>query len=52
MSQGRYSLPPPEPTSAAEYVERGNRCSRNGVYERAIAEYTAAIELDAECADA
>ena len=33
-------------------MERGNRCSRNGVYERAIAEYTAAIELDAECADA
>ena len=44
--------PPPEPTTAAEYVERGNRYSRNGVYERAIADYTAAIELDAGYADA
>ena len=44
--------PPPEPATAAEYVERGNRYSRNGVYERAIADYTAAIALDAACADA
>ncbi len=44
--------PPPEPTTAEEYVERGNRYSRNGVYERAIADYTAAIDLDADCADA
>ncbi len=44
--------PPPEPTSADEYVDRGNRYSRNGVYERAIADYTTAIELDADCADA
>ena len=43
---------PPEPATAPEYVERGNRYSRNGVYERAIADYTAAIDLDAECADA
>ena len=42
----------PEPRTAAEYVERGNRYSRNGVYERAIADYTAAIGLDAGCVDA
>ncbi len=44
--------PPPEPATAAEYVERGNRYSRNGVYDRAIADYTAAIALDAGHADA
>ncbi len=44
--------PPPEPTTAVEYVDRGNRYSRNGVYERAIADYTTAIELDAGHADA
>ena len=44
--------PPPEPDSAAGFVERGNRYSRNGVYERAIADYTAAIALDAGLADA
>lgn len=33
-------------------MDRGNRYSRNGVYERAIADYTTAIELDAACADA
>ena len=43
---------PPEPTTTEEYVERGNRYSRNGVYERAIADYSAAIDLDAGCADA
>jgi len=34
---------------AAVYVERGNRCSSDGVYERAIADYdyTVAIDLDA-----
>lgn len=44
--------PPPAPATAAEYVARGNRYSRNGVYERAIADYTAAIALDARLADA
>ena len=44
--------PPPAPATAAEYVARGNRYSRNGVYERAIADYTAAIALDAGLADA
>lgn len=46
------SQPPPEPTTAAEFVERGNRYSRNGVYDRAIADYTAAIALDAGLTDA
>ena len=44
--------PPPAPATAAEYVARGNRYSRNGVYERAIADYTAAIALDSALADA
>ena len=53
MSTPRPSFtPPPEPATAAEYVDRGNRYSRNGVYERAIADYTAAIELDAAYPDA
>ena len=53
MSTNRPApTPPPEPTTAAEYVDRGNRYSRNGVYERAIADYTTAIELDAAHADA
>ena len=43
---------PPEPTTAVEFVERGNRYSRNGVYDRAIADYGAAIALDAGLADA
>jgi tetratricopeptide (TPR) repeat protein len=51
-SNRRTPTPPPEPTNADEYVDRGNRYSRNGVYERAIADYTAAIEMDADCADA
>ena len=44
--------PAPAPATAAEYVARGNRYSRNGVYERAIADYTAAIALDGGLADA
>ncbi len=35
-----------EPTDAVGYVDRGNRYSRNGVYHRAIEDYTSAIELD------
>lgn len=41
-----------EPTDAAGYVDRGNRYSRNAVYERAIADYTTAIELDPEFPEA
>ena len=52
MSTRNSPSPPPEPTTPEGYVDRGNRYSRNGVYERAIADYTAAIELDAACADA
>lgn len=35
-----------EPADADGYVDRGNRYSRNGVYHRAIEDYTQAIELD------
>ncbi len=41
-----------EPTDAAGYLDRGNRFSRNGVYHRAIEDYTKAIELDPEFAEA
>jgi tetratricopeptide (TPR) repeat protein len=41
-----------EPTDAAGYVDRGNRYSRNAVYQRALEDYTTAIELDAEFAEA
>ena len=41
-----------EPTGAAGYLDRGNRYSRNGVYHRAIDDYTKAIELDPGLADA
>ena len=41
-----------EPTDAAGFVDRGNRYSRNGVYERAISDYTKAIELDQDYPEA
>lgn len=41
-----------EPENAQDFVQRGNRYSRNGVYEKAVADYTQAIELDQTFADA
>ncbi len=41
-----------EPGDAAGYVDRGSRYGRNGVYHRAIQDFTAAIELDPELAEA
>ena len=41
-----------EPTDAVGYVDRGNRYSRNAVYQRAIEDYTTAIGLDPGYADA
>ena len=41
-----------EPTDAVGYVARGNRYSRNAVYQRAIEDYTTAIGLDPGYADA
>ena len=35
-----------EPTDAAGYLDRGSRYGRNGVYHRAIQDYTTAIELE------
>ena len=40
------------PQDAAGFNDRGNRYSRNGVYEQAIQDYTQAIELDASFAEA
>ena len=36
---------PPEPVDADGFHDRGNRHSRNGSYELAIADYSRAIEL-------
>ena len=41
-----------EPTDANGFVDRGNRYSRNGVYGKAIEDYTIAIELDRDHAEA
>ena len=41
-----------EPTDAAGFIDRGNRYSRNGVYHKAIDDYTKAIELEPGSADA
>ena len=41
-----------EPTDVTGFIDRGNRYSRNGVYHKAIEDYTKAIELDPESADA
>ena len=43
---------PEEPVDAPGFNQRGNRYSRNGVYEQAIEDYTRAIELDAAFAEA
>jgi tetratricopeptide (TPR) repeat protein len=41
-----------EPTDAAGFIDRGNRYSRNGVYHKAIDDYTKAIELEPDSDDA
>ena len=41
-----------EPSDPAGYLDRGNRYSRNGVYHKAIEDYTKAIELDPKFAEA
>ncbi|MCH8800341.1 MAG: tetratricopeptide repeat protein [Chloroflexi bacterium] len=41
-----------EPTDPAGFLDRGNRYSRNGVYGKAIEDYTKALELDPELAEA
>ena len=43
---------PGEPDDAPGFNQRGNRYSRNGVYEQAIEDYTRAIELDEAFAEA
>ena len=40
-----------EPTDAEGFLDRGSRYGRNGVYHRAIQDFTAAIELDPEIAE-
>ena len=44
--------PPADPQDAQGFNDRGNRYSRNGVYDQAIADYTKAIEMDVTFADA
>lgn len=44
--------PPEEPKDAAGFNDRGNRYSRNGAYDQAMADYTKAIELDGDFAEA
>ena len=44
--------PAEEPTDAPEFNQRGNRYSRNGAYEQAVADYTRAIQLDCSFAEA
>ena len=46
------SEPPADPEDAQGFNDRGNRYSRNGVYDQAISDYTRAIELDARFAEA
>ncbi|GIT44359.1 MAG: hypothetical protein Ct9H300mP11_22950 [Chloroflexota bacterium] len=41
-----------EPSDPAGYLDRGNRYSRNGVYHKAIEDYTKAIELAPKFAEA
>ena len=44
--------PPADPEDAEGFNDRGNRYSRNGVYDQAISDYTQAIELDESFAEA
>ena len=41
-----------EPTDAAGFLDRGSRYGRNGVYHRAIEDFTKALELDPDFAEA
>ncbi len=41
-----------EPQDAVGFHARGNRYSRNGAYERAIEDYSRAIEIDGSFAEA
>ena len=41
-----------EPTDAAGFLERGNRYGRNGVYHRAIQDFTTAIEMEPDLVEA
>ena len=41
-----------EPTDAAGFLDRGSRYGRNGVYHRAIEDFSTAIELDPDLAEA
>ena len=43
---------PPEPVDVNGFHDRGNLRSRNGSYELAIADYSRAIELDPDFAEA
>jgi len=43
---------PEEPVDAIGFHTRGNRYSRNGAYERAIEDYSRAIEMDGAFAEA
>lgn len=43
---------PEEPRDAIGFHARGNRYSRNGEYERAIEDYSRAVELDGAFAEA
>ena len=43
---------PPEPVDANGFHDRGNRYSRGGSYEMAIADYSKAIEIDPGFAEA
>ena len=52
MNPKRIPTRPPEPVDAEGFHTRGNRHSRNGSYEMAIADYNKAIELDPNLADA
>ncbi len=41
-----------EPTDAAGFLDRGSRYGRNGVYHRAIEDFTKALDLDSGLAEA
>ena len=52
MNLRRDQNRPEEPQDAEGFHARGNRYSRNGAYERAIADYSRAIEMDGAFAEA